>query len=68
MKLVFLFALLLPLNAANTDDEIIKDLDFFQNLELIKKENPFALMASDQKNSDKEKTKAVNKTLIGKKK
>ncbi len=35
-------ALSLPVNASNTDDEIIKNLDFFQNMELMKDENPFA--------------------------
>ena len=35
-------ALSLPVSASNSDDEIIKNLDFFQNMELIKDENPFA--------------------------
>ena len=31
----------LPLAANEADDEIIKNLDFFQNMELIKDENPY---------------------------
>ena len=41
-KMILFLALALPLNAANTDDEIIKNLDFFQNIDLVKDENPFA--------------------------
>ena len=35
----------LPIQAANTDDEIVKNLDFFQNIELIKEDNPFLMPA-----------------------
>lgn len=42
MKIILLLILALPISAANTDDEIIKNLDFFQNMELMKDENPFA--------------------------
>lgn len=43
-KIFFIFFILflaVPINAANTDDEIIKDLDFFQNIDIVKDDNPF---------------------------
>ena len=36
----------LPLAANEADDEIIKNLDFFQNMELIKDENPYSIKNS----------------------
>lgn len=41
-KLLIIFALILPVGAANTDDEIIKNLDFFQSMEMLKEEVAFA--------------------------
>ena len=42
LKGILILALAIPANANNTDDEIIKNLDFFQSMDLIKDENPFA--------------------------
>lgn len=41
-KFLIIFALILPLGAANTDDEIIKNLDFFQSMEMLKEEVAFS--------------------------
>lgn len=38
ISIIFFF---IPLYAAGPDDEIIKNLDFFQNMELLKDENPY---------------------------
>jgi len=46
IKTIIIFAMVtLPIQAANTDDEIVKNLDFFQNIELIKEDNPFLMPA-----------------------
>ena len=42
-KYFLLIFLSLPLAANEADDEIIKNLDFFQSMELVKDENPYAL-------------------------
>ena len=64
--IVFLSIFTLPIQAANTDDEIVKNLDFFQNLELIKDDNPFLApskkselsgQASNDQNQDKKEDK-----------
>lgn len=39
-KSLILLSLVLPARADNPDDEIIKNLDFFQSMELIKEDNP----------------------------
>ncbi len=56
--IVLLAIFSLPIKAANTDDEIVKNLDFFQNLEFIKEENPFLLPASKK---DKKQVLIQNK-------
>jgi hypothetical protein len=40
-KILFISLLILPIYAAGPDDEIIKNLDFFQNMELLKDDNPY---------------------------
>lgn len=45
-KIILFISLAMPIYAANTDDEIIKNLDFFQNLELMKDDNPFVVSTS----------------------
>lgn len=40
-KIILIATLALPLTAADTDDEIIKNLDFFQSMEVLKEENPY---------------------------
>lgn len=40
-KCLIVFLLIIPIYAATTDDEIIKNLDFFQNIELLKDDNPY---------------------------
>ena len=50
----FIFILVaIPTLAANSDDEIIKNLDFFQNIEVVKNDNPFfeLLKLDDSKNN-----------------
>lgn len=66
IKKIILFILLaLPIHAANTDDEIIKNLDFFQNLELIKDDNPFLIqnIAKDNDKPGSEVKKAIEKEI-----
>ena len=61
-KYLLIFLFILPLQAANTDDEIIKNLDFFQNIELLKDDNPYI---TSPPLAEKEKT---SEDLIGKEK
>lgn len=48
-KIIFIAILVLPIYAAGTDDEIIKNLDFFQNMELLKDDNPYVTQLKTQK-------------------
>jgi hypothetical protein len=61
-KYLLIFLFILPLQAANTDDEIIKNLDFFQNIELLKDDNPYITQSPP---AEKEKT---SEDLTGKEK
>ena len=50
----FIFILVaIPTLAANSDDEIIKNIDFFQNMEVVKTDNPFleVLKLDESKNN-----------------
>lgn len=40
-RIIFISLFILPIYAAGPDDEIIKNLDFFQNMELLKDDNPY---------------------------
>jgi hypothetical protein len=42
INVIFILGLALPISASNIDDEIIKNLDFYQNMDLLKNEMPFA--------------------------
>ena len=42
LKTIMILGLISPIDASNVDDEIIKNLDFFQNMDLLKNEMPFA--------------------------
>ena len=42
IKAIVILGLISPIRASNIDDEIIKNLDFFQNMDLLKNEMPFA--------------------------
>lgn len=57
-KLMLVLFFLLPVSAANTDDEIIKNLDFFQSMEMLKNDVAFAATGPD-----KEKTKTQKQTI-----
>jgi hypothetical protein len=53
-KLIIISLLILPIYAAGPDDEIIKNLDFFQNMELLKDDNPYLIqpkIAKDEKSA-----------------
>lgn len=60
IKFLIVLFVILPVSAANTDDEIIKNLDFFQSMELLK--NDVALSATvpakEQNKTEKEETKS----------
>lgn len=64
-KLLIIFIIALPAVAANNDDEIIKNLDFFQSMEMLKEEVAFASntqpVASAQGQKEKTKEKAPEK-------
>lgn len=40
-KLLFCALIILPVGAANNDDEIIRNLDFFQSMEILKEDVAF---------------------------
>lgn len=42
-KILIIPLLILPIYAAGPDDEIISNLDFFQNMELLKDDNPYLI-------------------------
>jgi hypothetical protein len=53
-KILFISLLILPIYAAGPDDEIIKNLDFFQSMELLKDDNPYFVqpkIVKDDKNA-----------------
>lgn len=52
-KYLLAFLFLLPVHAANNDDEIIKNLDFFQNVELLKDDNPYITQLDPQQKENK---------------
>ena len=52
-KIIFLIALALPIKAANTDDEIIKNLDFFQNMDIVKDESTYINIALNKTSTEK---------------
>ena len=55
IKVIFVLGLILPISASSIDDEIIKNLDFFQNMDLLKNEMPFAYnQVNDSKLNEKE--------------
>ena len=66
-KIILFLVMALPIHAANTDDEIIKNLDFFQNLELMKDDNPFVVRSPAKSDgtqiseSKQESEKEINK-------
>lgn len=61
-KIILALALVLPVSAANTDDEIIKNLDFFQSMEILKEEVTFVGHSSGDA-SETKVTKQDDKTL-----
>ncbi len=58
-KILIVSLFVLPAVAANNDDEIIKNLEFFQSMEMLKEEVAFVSNAqvSPLPLSEKEKTK-----------
>ncbi|GEM_PF-796952 len=64
-KILIIFIFALPAVAANNDDEIIKNLDFFQSMEMLKEEVAFVSnthpVASGQGKKEKTKEKAPEK-------
>jgi thioredoxin-related protein len=63
MNKIILFILIsLPLKAAVKDEEIINNLDFFENLQLIKDDNPYlSLSFLDNKIEMKSDHQSVHK-------
>lgn len=59
IKFLIVLFVVLPVSAANTDDEIIRNLDFFQSMELLKNDVAFSATApaKEQTKTEKEKTK-----------
>ena len=52
----------IPTLAANSDDEIIKNLDFFQNIEVVKNDNPFfELLKNDESKNNQSDTISLEK-------
>jgi hypothetical protein len=49
MKIIIILIFIIPLWAANPDDEIIKDIDFFKSLEILKDDNPFLIISENKK-------------------
>ena len=60
-KCLIVLLLVIPLHAATNDDEIIKNLDFFQNVELLKDDNPY--IAQIEKATEPQKEKASVDTV-----
>ena len=62
-NLFFIFILVaIPTLAANSDDEIIKNLDFFQNIEVVKNDNPFFdLLKVDESKNNQSDTVSLEK-------
>lgn len=60
-KFLILFIFILPAVAANNDDEIIKNLDFFQSMEMLKEEVAFVSSAQPLANGQDKKEKAKEK-------
>jgi len=64
-KILIIFIFALPAVAANNDDEIIKNLDFFQSMEMLKEEVAFVSntqpVTSGQGKKEKTKEKAPEK-------
>ena len=46
-KYFLLIIVALPLSANEADDEIIKNLDFFQNIEIVKEDNLYFTQSSN---------------------
>ena len=64
LKTVLILALVIPANANNTDEDIIKNLDFFQNIDLIKDENPFAYKKSASVNTNSDQSSTQYDVLV----
>jgi hypothetical protein len=60
IKIILALALILPAGAASTDDEIIKNLDFFQSMEMLKEEVTF-IQATVKDSQDEKSPKAPEK-------
>lgn len=66
LKLLIVLFVILPVSASNTDDEIIKNLDFFQNMEMLKSE--VALASTNPVKEKNVKQKAETKSRAPEKK
>lgn len=64
LKSILILALILPASANNTDDEIIKNLDFFQSMDLVKDENPFAYKKTSKINASDDLLNIQTDTLL----
>ena len=64
LKTMLLLAFVIPLNANNIDDEIIKNLDFFQSMDLVKDENPFAYNKSRKENISDDQLTIQNDIIL----
>jgi hypothetical protein len=65
LKIIFLLALITPSYANNSDDEIIKNLDFFQSMDLMKEENPFTNKKVTNVQIHDDQGKTQQETLVG---
>jgi hypothetical protein len=64
LKSILIIALVIPAIANNTDDEIIKNLDFFQSIDLLKDENPFAYKKTMKINASDDLINIQKDTLL----
>ncbi|MBC7538125.1 MAG: hypothetical protein H7281_04850 [Bacteriovorax sp.] len=64
LKTVLILALVIPAIANNIDDEIIKNLDFFQSMDLIKDENPFAYKNAYKVNKNDDQLNILKDVLL----
>jgi len=48
LRIIIIMCFILPVQANEIDDEIIKNLDFFENMDLIKENIPYEEGLSDK--------------------
>ncbi|MDD4975243.1 MAG: hypothetical protein PHY93_12870 [Bacteriovorax sp.] len=63
LKSLLILALTLPANANNIDDEIIKNLYFFQSMDLMKDENQFAYKQINKANTSDDQSSIQKETF-----